>query len=70
LAAAITELAAWRAAYSALSGGAQSYSIGNRTLTRTDATTVLERIDYLERKILKLERNGAIRVQRVVPRDL
>ena len=50
----------------------QSYSIGNRTLTRADLEEIRMEITNLSKLCLKLTRgNGrGIRVQRVVPRDI
>jgi len=50
--------------------GAQSYSIGNRTLTRADLSEIAKMIQKLEAEILQLSRGGAVRVQRTVPRDI
>ena len=50
--------------------GAQSYSIGNRTLTRGDLKAIATIIDRLKKEQLKLLNSGMIRVQRVVPRDI
>lgn len=49
---------------------AQSYSIGNRTLTRADLSEIAKMIQKLEAEILQLSRGGAVRVQRTVPRDI
>jgi hypothetical protein len=50
-------------------GYAQSYTIGNRTLTKIDAGIIAKMIDELEKKCLKLGHRGYIRLKRVVPRD-
>jgi hypothetical protein len=64
-------LTLWYEAETALiSGGSQSYSIGNRTLTRVDAKIISDMIDKLEKKLLLYGRGGTIRAQRVVPRDI
>lgn len=64
-------LTLWYAAEDALiSGGSQSYTIGNRTLTRVDAKIIADMIEKLEKKLLLYSRSGAVRVQRVVPRDI
>lgn len=65
-----TRLAAYILAEQAILNGAQSYSIGNRTLTRADLDVIRTEIDRLQSEILKLSRGGAMRIQRVVPRDL
>ena len=50
--------------------GAQSYSIGNRTLTRADLNQISRIIEKLEKEQLKLNGGGAVRLQRVVPRTV
>ncbi len=47
----------------------QSYTIGNRTLTRANLSHIESKIDELEKKLIKLDRGGGIRVQKVVFRD-
>ncbi len=56
------------AAETAILEGAQSYTIGNRTLTRVDLDFVQKEIDRLDKKIIKMERRGAIRTQTILPR--
>ncbi len=60
----------WRKAEMGVATG-QSYTIGNRTLTRVDADIILQRIEYYEKKIRLLEKgkSGGIRLQRVTPLD-
>lgn len=62
----------WIAASSAVASG-QSYTIGTRTLTRADLSSILEMIDFWEDKVEEEEtgeeNKGRIRVQRIVPRD-
>lgn len=48
--------------------GAQSYTIANRTLTRADLRDVQSQIEILDKKIIKLERSGAIRMQKILIR--
>lgn len=60
----------YEAAEIAILDGAQSYSIGNRTLTRADLDNIAKRIKILEKEQIKLLNYGAIRIQRVVPRDI
>lgn len=62
-------LALYYAAETAILGGAQSYSIGNRTLTRADLKAIADRIKTLEKQEMKLINGGAIRLQRVLPRN-
>lgn len=50
--------------------GAQSYSIGNRTLERGDLKTIQAERRLLEKEVRKLALGGGIRVQRIVPRNL
>lgn len=56
-------------AQEAILDGAQSYSIGNRSLTRADLEFIAGRIDKLTTEIMTLQRGNKIKVQRVVPRD-
>ena len=49
--------------------GAQSYSIGNRTLTRADLEEIRNQIKLLTNDVMVLSRGGNIRIQRVVYRD-
>jgi len=56
-------------AESAILNGSQSYSIGNRTLTRADLKMIKDTIDSLQSEVIKLSRGNGIRTQRVVPRD-
>lgn len=70
LARAEARLTLYVAAETAILQGAQSYSIGNRTLTRGDLSEIARQIEKLESELIKLNRGGAIRIQRVVPRDL
>lgn len=60
----------WLEAEKAVATG-QSYSIGNRTLTRVDAKTIIERIEYYEKRIKALEsgKQGGIRFKRAVIYD-
>ena len=64
-----TRLVKYKAAEDAILDGAQSYSIGSRTLTRADLRNITTMITRLEAEQLKLLNGGAIRVQRVVPRN-
>lgn len=64
-----TRLELYYAAESAILGGAQSYSIGNRTLTRADLRNISEMIKRLESDLTKLNRGNRITAHRVVPRD-
>jgi hypothetical protein len=70
LARAEARLTLYVAAETAILQGAQSYSIGNRTLSRADLGRIASEIQRLETEILQLDRGGAIRIQRVVPRDV
>lgn len=62
-------LALYEAAEVAILGGAQSYSIGNRTLTRADLQFIADMIKRLEKDLIKLDRGKKITAHRVVPRD-
>jgi ATP-dependent exoDNAse (exonuclease V) beta subunit len=66
LAKAKTELEQIDAAIAAVLGGAQSYSIGTRSLTRADLTVLYKRKDMLEDLIAALS-GGNGRSRRVVP---
>ncbi len=55
LADAEAQLAVWLAANTAVAGN-QSYSIGNRSLSRTDASEIREQIDYWHTWVQKLSR--------------
>ena len=55
LAQAEAQLTAWIAASTAVAGN-QSYSIGNRSLTRADASEILEMIQFWETKVFRLSR--------------
>lgn len=64
-----TRLTVYYAAESAILSGAQSYSIGNRTLTRANITDILKMINRLEGQLTRLNRGNRITSHRVVPRD-
>ena len=67
----VTErLTKYKEAEEMILNGAQSYSVGNRTLTRADLKSIAERIEKLEKEQLKLLNSGSIRIQRVVPRSI
>ena len=70
----ITELVTRRAAYTsaeaAILSGAQSYSIGNRSLTRADLRFIAKQIENLSKQIVQLQRGNQITQHRVVPRDI
>lgn len=63
-------LGLWLQAEQTILQGGQSYTIGNRTLTRGDLKTIADYILQLEKDIKKLERPNYIRTQRPVPRDI
>jgi hypothetical protein len=58
LADAEAQLSAWVAANLATAKG-QSYSIGNRSLTRVDSSDILEQIDYWSGVVASLKRSAA-----------
>ena len=62
---------AWLAADLACAAG-QSYSIGNRSLTRTNSQEIAERLSYWQGMVDQLEsgRSAGPRVMRFLPRDL
>lgn len=49
--------------------GGQSYSIGNRSVTRADLDSITDMIIRLRSELATLERGNSIMQQRVVPRD-
>ena len=63
-----TQLDLWIAADAATARG-QSYSIGNRSLTRADAEEIRKNISYWSSLVTKLSRGGST-VRRVIPRDI
>jgi len=69
-----TRLDLWYLAEEKLLGanGVQSYTIGDRTLTKVDAEIITNTITMLEKRCLKYDpaRRGAVRVQSIVPRDV
>lgn len=65
LAQAESHLSDWLSADSAVSNN-QSYSIAGRTLTRADAETIRQNIEYWDRKVKELSRKG-IRVRGITP---
>ena len=62
------QLDLWIAADTTVANG-QSYSIGNRSLTRADAEEITSKIKFWSGLVTKLSRGGAT-ARRVVPRDL
>lgn len=64
-----TRLDLYYAAESSILGGAQSYSIGNRTLTRAQLPDIMNTIKTLESQLTRLTRGNRITAHRVVPRD-
>ena len=64
-----TRLTLYYAAETAILGGAQSYSIGNRSLTRADLKNIADMITRLETQLTRLTRSNRITAHRVVPRD-
>ena len=49
--------------------GGQSYSIGNRSLTRADLRYITDMIVKLNAALIRLRRGNQITSHRVVPRD-
>lgn len=66
LAQAEAQLSTWLAANTAVSSG-QSYSIGNRSLTRVNSTEILKNIDFWDKKVQQLSRSGGVRFYNVIP---
>ena len=65
LAQAQAQLSAWMDADTAVATG-QSYSMGNRSLTRANAKEIRENITYWDKKVQRLTRGG-IRVKGGTP---
>lgn len=57
------------AAEAAILGGAQSYNIGNRSLTRANLEFISDKIRELYGDLTRLNRGNQITMHRVVPRD-
>jgi len=68
LAQAQEHLALWLAADAAVSKG-QSYTIKDRTLTRTNAGQIRKNIDYWQQMCNRLARGGGMRVRQSLIRD-
>lgn len=64
-----TRLTLYYEAEEAILGGAQSYSIGNRSLTRAQLEEIRKTIKELEGDLIRLGRGNRITAHRVVPRD-
>jgi len=65
-----SQLAAWMAANIAVSKN-QSYSIGDQTLTRADASKILDQVKYWRTEVDRLSAGTrGPRVFRALPRDL
>ena len=71
LAEAQAHLAEWLLAESACASG-QSYTIGSRSLTRSDLSDIAQRVAFWLREVNRLiaGRAAGPRIQRAVPRDL
>lgn len=63
-------LASYIAAEQAIMSGAQSYSIGNRSLTRANLEHITRMISQLYAQLNRLRRGNQITMHRVVPRDI
>jgi hypothetical protein len=65
-----SQLSAWLTASRAIAAG-QSYSIGNRSLTRANAQYIKEQIEFWEGRVnILASGSSGPRAFRVVPRDL
>ena len=62
-------LASYIKAEQAVTVGGQSYSIGNRSLTRADLPFITKMIVQLNTELRTLQRGRQITSHRVVPRD-
>ena len=69
LAQAQAQLEAWEAASLALATG-QAYTIGSRSLTRSDGSEVRKMIDFWQGRVDRLSGTCGISVRRGVPRDI
>lgn len=71
LAEARARLTTWLEAEAACAVAGQSYTIGSRSLTRSDLVEIGKRIDFWRQQVAQLEGGtSGLRVQRIVPRDL
>jgi len=66
LAQAEAQLALWIAASAAVAAN-QSYSINGRAMTRAEARSIPQMIDYWERKVQQLSRGGRIQARLGTP---
>lgn len=62
-----TQLESVQAAIAAIEGGAQSYSIAGRSLTRGDLATLYKREQWLRAQVARAGRGGGIRVRLGTP---
>lgn len=62
-----TQLAAWLAASSAVAGN-QSYAIGERSLTRADASEIRRQIEFWDGKVSQLSAQSRGRGRKLVLR--
>lgn len=62
------QLAAWLTANEKVARG-QSYTIGDRSLTRADARTIMEQIKFWQGQVKALERgeSGSVRLRGITP---
>lgn len=69
LAQANAKLAEWLEADTVVATG-QSYSIGERSLTRANSKEIRENIKYWNNQIRRLTQGNSIKMRRAIPRDL
>lgn len=60
------ELTAYKTARAQILEGAQSYKIGNRSLTRADLALIIKQISILETRLAMAQNNDMVRGKSVV----
>lgn len=62
-----TQLESVQLAIAAIEGGAQSYSIAGRSLSRGDLATLYKREQWLRAQVARAANGGGVRVRLVTP---
>lgn len=63
------QLTAWLTASTVVATG-QSYSIGERSLTRANANEIRKNIIFWQNRVTALTNASSIKIRRAIPRDL